>query len=108
MCRQSRRAQISLQHGFGDGGEQSARLTADAVSKLFGGMPVDFYIALDMDAISTLNDALGGVEVKVEDDFSALDPAMAQGSTIRLTGTSRRSTLSEAECRWAMAQTLPA
>ena len=82
----SRRAQISLQHGFGDGGEQSARLTADAVSKLFGGMPVDFYIALDMDAISTLNDALGGVEVKVEDDFSALDPAMAKGSTIRLTG----------------------
>lgn len=82
----SRRAQISLQHGFGDGGEQSAALTSDAVSQLFGGMPVDFYVALDLDAIPAFNDALGGVEVPIEDDFTSLDPAMAQGTTHRLSG----------------------
>lgn len=82
----TRRAQISLQHGFGDGGEQSAALTADAVSRLFGGMPVDFYVALDLDVIDALNSVLGGVEVTIEDDFTELDPSMAPGVTIRLQG----------------------
>lgn len=82
----TRRAQISLQHGFGDGAEQSAELTKDAVSRLFGGMPIDFYYALDMDAVAAFNDVLGGVEVGITDDFTALDPAMSPGSRVRLTG----------------------
>lgn len=38
-----RTAQVSLSHGFGDGKEQSCELTAEAVSNLLLGMPVDFY-----------------------------------------------------------------
>lgn len=82
----TRRAQISLSHGFGDGGAQSAKFTADAVQRLLYGVPVDFYVALNLDAIEPLNDALGGVTVTLADDFSALDAEMVPGATLTLKG----------------------
>jgi LCP family protein required for cell wall assembly len=81
-----RTAQISLSHGFGDGGDQSCELTAKAVSNLLMGAPVDMYLAMDMDGISVLNDSVGGVTVTLEDDFSSLDPAMQPGTTLTLMG----------------------
>lgn len=81
-----RTAQICLSHGFGDGGAQSCELTVDAVSNLLCSMPVDFYAALNMDGISVLNDAVGGVTVTLEDDFSMADPAMRKGETMTLQG----------------------
>lgn len=81
-----RTAQICLSHGFGDGGAQSCELTVDAVSNLLCSMPVDFYAALNMDGISVLNDAVGGVTVTLEDDFSMADPAMQKGETLTLQG----------------------
>jgi len=81
-----REAQICLSHGFGDGGAQSCELTVQAVSNLLLGTPIDAYAAMNMDGISVLNDALGGVTVTLVDDFSALDPAMRQGATLTLRG----------------------
>lgn len=81
-----RTAQICLSHGFGDGGAQSCELTVDAVSNLLLGTPVDEYLAMNLDGISTLNDAVGGVRVTLEDDFSALDPEMKPGATLTLHG----------------------
>lgn len=80
----TRKAQISLSHGFGDGGKQSCEYTARAVSYLLGGINIDFYMAFDMLSIGTLNDILGGVQVTIEDDFSAIDPEMTVGSTVLL------------------------
>lgn len=81
----TREAQICLSHGFGDGKAQSCLLTLQAVSELLG-VTIDDYIAMDLDGIRVLNDSVGGVTVTLEDDFSALDPAMAKGATIRLNG----------------------
>lgn len=81
-----RTAQISLSHGFGDGKAQSCEFTVEAVSNLLFGFPIDFYIAINMDGISVLNDLLGGVTVTLEDDFSALDPQMVAGATLTLMG----------------------
>ena len=77
---------ISLSHGFGKGGEDSCRLTVEAASKLLMDVPIHFYLALNMDGISDLNDLLGGVKVTLADDFSAIDPAMTKGTTLTLTG----------------------
>jgi len=82
-----RTAQISLSHGFGDGREKSCELTVEAVSNLLYHAPVDFYIAMNLDGISVLNDRVGGVEVTLEEDFSALDPAMTRGAMLTLTGS---------------------
>lgn len=81
-----RTAQISLSHGFGDGQAQSCEFTVEAVSNLLFGFPIDFYIAMNMDGISVLNDLLGGVTVTLEDDFSALDSQMKAGTTLTLMG----------------------
>lgn len=82
----SRRAQLALAHGFGDGRELSCRLAVSAVETLLSGTPVNEYYAMNMDGIAPLNDALGGVEVTLEDDFSAYDAAMTPGVTLRLQG----------------------
>ncbi len=81
-----RTSQICLSHGFGDGKEQSCEFTVDAVSNLLGSIYIKYYVAMDLDGISDLNDALGGITVTLEDDFSHIDPAMRQGSTLTLTG----------------------
>lgn len=82
----TRTERISLSHGFGKGKEDSCELTVEAVSNLLYDIPVDFYLALNMDGISELNDLLGGVQVTLEDDFSAIDPAMTKGATLTLMG----------------------
>ena len=47
---------------------------------------IDFYVAMNMDGISELNDLAGGVTVTLEDDFSSIDPAMTKGTTLPLHG----------------------
>ena len=78
--------QISLAHGFGDGKEESCGYARDAVSRLLQGENIDFYLAMSLDGISVLNDLAGGVTVTLEDDFSAIDPAMTKGTTLTLQG----------------------
>lgn len=82
----TRSGQICLSHAFGDGAERSCELTVDAVSALLNDTPIDNYIAMNMDGIAALNDALGGVSVTLEDDFTAFDPEMRAGTTLTLRG----------------------
>ncbi len=78
--------QISLAHGFGDGKEQSCEYAKEAVEGLLNGESIDFYLAMNLDGISELNDLVGGVTVTLEDDFSAHDPQMTKGTTLTLHG----------------------
>lgn len=82
----TRSTQICLAHGFGDGGKQSCELTRDAVGRLLLGIDIQYYLAVDLGGIVALNDALGGVTVTLQDDFSVLDPAMVKGATLTLRG----------------------
>ena len=66
------KAQIAVQHGFGDGVEGSCELEKRAVSNLFYQLPIHGYAAINMSAIETINDAVGGVEVTPEEDFSTI------------------------------------
>ena len=60
--------------------------TVQTVEKLLQGIIIHHYIVIDMSAIPLVNDAIGGVEVTLEDDFTVYDPAMVKGATIRLMG----------------------
>ncbi len=82
----SRVAQICLAHSFGDGEEKSCELLISAVSRFLKGTPVDHYFVMKLDALGALNDAIGGVEVTLEDDFTAYDPEMVVGKTLTLLG----------------------
>lgn len=79
--------QIALAHSYGDGLEMSCENNVTAVSRMFQNQKVHGYIALNMDAISIINDKVGGVEVTVLDDFSQTDPSLEKGKTVTLTGT---------------------
>ena len=81
-----RETQICLSHAYGATAAENCENTVWAASRLLGNIPVDGYLALDMSAITALNDALGGVTVTLEEDFSALDPQMVRGATIALQG----------------------
>lgn len=78
--------QICLSHAFGDGKEQSCGMACEAVENLLDAPPIDYFISMNMDAIPALNDAVGGVTVTLEQDFTAYDPSMTLGRTLKLTG----------------------
>lgn len=78
--------QICLGYAFGDGRQSSCEVTVEAVENLLGGQKIDQYLSMGLDGISTLNDLAGGVTVTLEDDFSAIDPAMTKGTTLTLWG----------------------
>ena len=79
------RKQIALSHTYGNGREVSCRNVANAVSDLLG-VEVDHYVSVTLDAVPVYNDLVGGVTLEILDDFSAVDPAMVEGSTVTLTG----------------------
>ena len=77
--------QIALAHSSGDGGPRSCENVVDAVSTYLYGIHIDNYIALNVEGIPTVNQLAGGVTVTIEDDFSAEDPSLVMGETIKLT-----------------------
>lgn len=82
----ARQMQICLAQAFHAKGETGSENTMRVLSALLGNVTIDRYLAIDIGGIAILNDALGGVEVTLTDDFTAIDPAMQQGATVVLTG----------------------
>ena len=82
------KAQIAVQHGFGNGLEESCERQVKAVGRLFYNLPIHGYAAVNMSAIPTINDAVGGVDVKVLEDLTQTDSALKEGETVHLTGES--------------------
>lgn len=72
-------AQLALTHTYGSGLEDSCLNTRKAVSNFLGGISIDYYISMNMDAVAIVNDAVGGVTVTVTDDFSDVDPTLTMG-----------------------------
>ena len=77
--------QLALAHTFGGGLEDSCENTRQAISDFLGGIKIDYYLSMNMDAIGILNDAVGGVTVNVTEDFSLVDPTIQMG-TMKLMG----------------------
>ena len=78
--------QLALAHTYGSGGKDSCRNTVKAVSRLLYDVPIEHYYAVTMDAIPILNDLVGGVTVHVDEDLTAADPVLVQGSDVTLHG----------------------
>ena len=82
----TRTTQLCLAHSFGATPEDNAKYTIRAVERLLDGVEIDGYYMIDFTAVPVLNDALGGVKVKVEFDMTPVNPAWTQGSTVTLKG----------------------
>lgn len=81
----SAQMQLCTAHWYGKDKAASCDNTVETVSKMLGGLPIDGYYALKMDAMPLLNHEVGGVTVTLEDDMTKLDPAMKKGATLTLT-----------------------
>lgn len=82
----TRTSQLCMAYSYGDGQQKSCELTVESLSERFNGIQIDAYLAMRLDGIGALNDALGGVELTLDEDFSVYDPEMAVGTTLTLTG----------------------
>ncbi len=71
--------QLALAHTYGSGLEDSCENSKQTVSDMLGGINIDYYVSMNMDTISILNDAVGGVTVEVKEDFSHVDPTITMG-----------------------------
>lgn len=78
--------QIALQYAYGDGEEQSCRLTAERVSELLYGVDVQSYLSLTLEGMIEIADAIGGVQMTIPEDYTAIDPAFVKGATITMDG----------------------
>ncbi len=71
--------QLALAHTYGSGLQDSCENTRQAIADFLGGVQIDYYVSVNMDAIAILNDAVGGVTVNVTEDFSQVDPTIPMG-----------------------------
>lgn len=78
--------QLALAHTYGSGRLDSAHNEGRAVSTLLYGTEIDHVMAFTMDAVPVLTDAVGGVPVVVEDDFSAMTDQLPMGQEVTLRG----------------------
>jgi len=75
------RGQLALSYAYGDGANLSCKLTKNAVSRVFYGLPVSAYGSIYMDGIAALVDEVGGVTVTALETFDQF----TEGQTVTLT-----------------------
>lgn len=80
------RAQICYQYAYGNSVEQCCELTVDAVSKLLYNIPIQKYCAVNFKAIPMLNDAIGGVDVVVQEHIEEWGTGFEYGENVHLEG----------------------
>ena len=78
--------QICLSHTYGKTENARCLNTIDAVEKLLFNVPINHYIALNMSAISVLNEQVGGVTVTVPAGLESADPEFIEGAKVTLKG----------------------
>lgn len=87
-------AQITVQHGFGNGMEESNYRSAKAISRMFYGLPIHSVTSANMGGVIAVNDAIGGVTVQSLYTFTTYgndygtNETFIEGETYTLMGTS--------------------
>ena len=78
--------QLALAYTYGNGKEISCRNTAEAVSGMLLDVEIDHYVSVTMNSVVKYNELVGGVEVRVLDDFSGIDDTLILGKEVILKG----------------------
>lgn len=77
---------VCLQYAYCTGGKRSSIAQRKTVEELLFGIQIDGYITMSLPGVADINDALGGVDVTMENDYTWIDPSFTQGSTVHLEG----------------------
>ena len=87
----TRLAQITLQHGYGDGKEISCERQIRTVSRFMHNIPIHAYAAINVAAVPALNDAVGGVDVTALEDIKYGKTDWKAGQELHLMGEDART-----------------
>lgn len=77
--------QICLAYSYGKDSESGCKNVAKSVSRLLYGIPVNSYLALDLDAVGVINNICNGVTVTSNETFSYYGAYLKEGQTVTLT-----------------------
>ena len=61
-------------------------MTKEAVSNLLYEIPISSYLALSIEGVKELTDAVGGVQITVPEDYTEINPLFEKGATLVLNG----------------------
>lgn len=78
--------QICLQYAFAGGGMEGLDRVKRSASELLYGLPIHGAFAVGYDAVSVINDMVGGVDVEVLEDLTKKNRAFVLGKEIHLDG----------------------
>lgn len=79
--------QLTMAFAYGDGQKESCENVVSSTEKLLSGFTIDYYMAVDISVMASLNDAVGGVTVTVPTDgMEQRDPAFIKGEQVTLHG----------------------
>lgn len=81
--------QLCLAYGYGDGGQRSCENMVKAVSRLLYNVPVNYYLALNMEGIAPMNDSIGGVTLTPIENIPKTP--IVKGEKITLLGNNAKS-----------------
>lgn len=76
--------QLCLAYSYADGKELSCENATTAISRILQNVPIEKYYALNLQGISAINDAIGGVMVKSEIDMPSYN--VTKGKVVTLKG----------------------
>ena len=77
---------LAYAYSYGDGGEVSCNDLCEAVSTLFGGVPIKRYVVTNQDSMPYINDLAGGITLTVpNDDLVEQYPEFYEGAEVTLT-----------------------
>ncbi|MBO5106516.1 MAG: LCP family protein [Clostridia bacterium] len=86
----SSKKQLCLSYAYGDGKHTSCENTVRSVSRLFYGLPINSYVAIDLKAIEVLSEKVSGVTVIPDENFSYLGYNYYKGVKTTLKGKKAR------------------
>ena len=78
---------IALSYSYGDSKHTSCINTLDSVRRMFYNIPINSYLSLQVKGIATINDSIGGVDVKCPEDLAETSPngiTMVKGESYQL------------------------
>ncbi len=87
--------QLCLAYAYASNAQEGCENVSRSVGRLLYGMPIDGYVAIDMEGLKALNKAVGGVTVQVLEDLSIFTGSttitLVKGQTVTLDDHTVRS-----------------
>ncbi len=83
---ETKRQQICLAYAYGDTAESSGKNVVTSVSRVLYGISIDSYVSIDIDGVSAMCDAVGGINVTSLEDLKSTYYDIKKGDALKLKG----------------------